>query len=179
MKTQLQLLCNRTFKTRTQDEINAHRIHKIHLAYQAHEKRTQDEMHLKNYLVVLIKETHFLKDQSCGEMRSIKTSVNLYRILEFTFRNIRQTIAYSTDSRTRKLPKGILGWASGTERIEWAERNLQKALSALKEIWPLRSRSTPLTCSGVERRWSCIDDSQRYCQKHQLLAILRVFGISN
>ncbi len=38
-------------------------------------------------------------------MRSIKTSVNLYRILGFTFRNIRQTIAYSTDSRTSKLPK--------------------------------------------------------------------------
>ncbi len=35
---------------------------------------------------------HFLKDQNCGEMRSIKTSVNLYRILEFTFRNIRQII---------------------------------------------------------------------------------------
>ncbi len=83
-------------------------------------KSTQDEMHLKNYLVALIKETHFLKDQNCGEMRSIKTSVNLYRILEFTFRNISQTIAYSTDSRTRKLPKGILGWASGAERIEWA-----------------------------------------------------------
>ncbi len=39
-------------------------------------------------------------------MRSIKMSVNLYRILEFTCRNIRQTIAYSTDSRTSKLPKG-------------------------------------------------------------------------
>ncbi len=38
-------------------------------------------------------------------MRSIKTYVNLYRILGFTFRNIRQTIAYSTDSRTSKLPK--------------------------------------------------------------------------
>ncbi len=37
------------------------------------------------------------------------------------------------------MPKGILGWASGAERIERAERNLQKALSALKEIWPLRS----------------------------------------
>ncbi len=59
-------------------------------------------------------------------MRSIKTSVNLYLILEFTFRNIRQTIAYSTDSRTSKLPKSILGWASGAERIERAERNLQK-----------------------------------------------------
>ncbi len=83
-------------------------FHKIHLAYQAHEKHTQAEMHLKNYLVALIKETHFLKDQNCEEMRSIKMSVNLYRILEFTFRNIRQTIAYSTDSRTRKLPEGIL-----------------------------------------------------------------------
>ncbi len=35
---------------------------KIHLAYQAHEKHTQDEMHLtNNYLVALIKETQFLK----------------------------------------------------------------------------------------------------------------------
>ncbi len=35
---------------------------RLHLAYQANEKHTQDEMHLtKNYLVVLIKETHFLK----------------------------------------------------------------------------------------------------------------------
>ncbi len=36
MKTQLQLLCNRTFKTRTQDEMYI-TFHKIHLAYQAHE----------------------------------------------------------------------------------------------------------------------------------------------
>ncbi len=84
-------------------------FHKIHLAYQAHEKHIQDEMHLNNYLVALIKETHFLKDQNFGEMRPIKTSVNLYRILEFTFRNIRQNIAYPTDSRPWKLPKGILG----------------------------------------------------------------------
>ncbi len=90
-------------------------FHKIHLAYQAHEKHTQDEMHLKNYLVALIKKKHFLKDQNCGEMWSIKTSVNLYRILEFTFRNIRQTIAYSTDSRTSKLPKGRGG--AGAEGV--------------------------------------------------------------
>ncbi len=72
-------------------------------------------------------------------MRSIKTYVNLYRILEFTIRNIRQTIAYSTDSRTRKLPKGILGWVSGAERIERAERNLQKGALRSEEIWPLHS----------------------------------------
>ncbi len=35
-------------------------------------------------------------------------------------------LAYCTDSRTSKLPKGILGWASGAERIERVERNLQK-----------------------------------------------------
>ncbi len=93
-------------------------FHKINLAYQAHEKHTQDEMHLHNYLVALIKETHFLKDQNCGQMRSIKMSVNLYRILEFTFRNIRQTIAYPTDTWKSKLPKHILGWASGAEHIE-------------------------------------------------------------
>ncbi len=52
-------------------------------------------------------------------MRSIKTSVNLYRILEFTFRNISQTIAYSTDSRTSKLPKSRGG--AGAEGVldEW------------------------------------------------------------
>ncbi len=61
MKTQLQLLCNRTFKTRTQDEMHIE-FHKIRLAYQAHEKHTQDEMHLtNNFLVALIKETRFLK----------------------------------------------------------------------------------------------------------------------
>ncbi len=35
-------------------------FHKINLENEkAHEKHTQDEMHLKNYLVALIKETHF------------------------------------------------------------------------------------------------------------------------
>ncbi len=47
-------------------------FHKIHLAYQAHEKHTQDEMHLKNYLVALIKETHFLKDQKTGKCGLLK-----------------------------------------------------------------------------------------------------------
>ncbi len=56
--------------------------------------------------------------------------------------------APASPSLVPPMPKGILGWASGAERIERAERNLQKALSALKEIWPLRSRSTLLTCSG-------------------------------
>ncbi len=127
-------------------------FHKIHLAYQAHEKHIQDEMHLKNYLVALIKETHFLKDQNFGEMRPIKTSVNLYRILEFTFRNIRQNIAYPTDSRPRKLPKGILGWASSAECIERAEQNLQKG--------PLHSEgnmTAPLTCSGRNWLWRAKD----------------------
>ncbi len=47
--------------------------------------------------------------------------------------------APASPSLAPPMPKGILGWASGAERIERAERNLQKALSALKEIWPLRS----------------------------------------
>ncbi len=62
-------------------------------------------------------------------MRSTKTSVNLHRIFEFAFINTsldKHCLAYSTDSRTSKLPKGILGWASGAEHIERAERNLQK-----------------------------------------------------
>ncbi len=40
-------------------------------------------------------------------------------------------------------------------------------------------RDNLLLLGCFERRRSCIDDSQRYCQKHQLLAILRGFGISN
>ncbi len=62
-------------------------------------------------------------DQNCEEMRSIKTSVNLHRILEFAFRNIsldKYCLDYSTDSRNSKLPKGILGWARGAEHIERA-----------------------------------------------------------
>ncbi len=47
--------------------------------------------------------------------------------------------APASPSLAPPMPKGILGWASGAERIERAERNLQKALSALKEIWLLRS----------------------------------------
>ncbi len=62
--------------------------------------------------------------------------------------------APASPSLAPPMPKGILGWASGFERIELAERNLQKALSAPKEIWllrsPLRSRSTPLTCSAAK-----------------------------
>ncbi len=90
-------------------------------------------MHLtKNYFEALKKETHFLKikiDQNCGEMRFIKTSVNLYRILEFAFGNISlDKLLLSLFHRFfhRKLPKGIFGWASGAERIERAGRNLQK-----------------------------------------------------
>ncbi len=63
-------------------------------------------------------------------MRSIKTSVNLNSSLD------NYCLAHFTDSRTSKLPKGILGWASVAERIERASI---EALSALKEIWPLRS----------------------------------------
>ncbi len=47
-------------------------------------------MHLKNAwinVLMLMKETHFLK-LNCGELWSIKTSLDVYRILEFTFRNI-------------------------------------------------------------------------------------------
>ncbi len=58
-------------------------------------------------------------------MRSIKTSVNLYRILE-TLAKKNYVLAYSTDSWTSKLPKGILRWASGAELIERAAQNLQK-----------------------------------------------------
>ncbi len=42
-------------------------------------------------------------------------------------------LAYSTDSRTSKLPKGILGWASGAERSEGnisSEGNMTGTLSA-------------------------------------------------
>ncbi len=54
--------------------------------------------------------------------------------------------APASPSLVPPMPKGILGWESGAERIERAERNLQKALSAPA---PLRSRSTPLTCSAL------------------------------
>ncbi len=61
-------------------------------------------------------------------MRSNKPSFNLHKILEFGFRNISlDKLLLSLFHRfwNSKLPKGILGWASGAERIEWAERNLQ------------------------------------------------------
>ncbi len=57
-------------------------------------------------------------------MRSIKPPFNLHRILEFGFRNI--ILDKLLLSLSYRLPKGILGWASDAERIEWAERNLQK-----------------------------------------------------
>ncbi len=70
-------------------------------------------------------------------MRSIKTSFNLHRILEFGFRNIslRQTIAQPIPQilELANYQRGILGWASGAESSE-------RAL-ALKEI-------APLTCSA-------------------------------
>ncbi len=63
-------------------------------------------------------------------MRSIKTSVNLHRILEFAFRDIRlrQTIASPIPQilELTNYQRGILGWASGAECIERAERHLQK-----------------------------------------------------
>ncbi len=55
MKTQLQLLCNIKFNTHTQDEMYIE-FYKIHLAYQAHEKHTQDKMHVAKNLVALIKK---------------------------------------------------------------------------------------------------------------------------
>ncbi len=81
-------------------------------------------------------------------MRFIKT--NLHRILEFAFRNIsldKLLLSYSTDSRTSKLPQGILGWASGAERIERAEHNLQKdALRSEGNMTaPLRSHALLVT----------------------------------
>ncbi len=62
-------------------------------------------------------------------MRSIKTPVNLHRILELAFRNIslnKHCLAYSTDSGINKLPKGHIGlserrwvyWASGAGSSE-------------------------------------------------------------
>ncbi len=70
-------------------------------------------------------------------MRSIKTSVNLHRILEFAFRNIsldKHCLAYSTDSGINKLPKGILRLASGAKHMSERSRIFRKTLSALKEI---------------------------------------------
>ncbi len=68
-------------------------------------------------------------NQNCGEMRSNKPPFNPHRILEFGFRNTSLdklfSLAYSTDSGTSKLPKGILGWASGAERIERARAPLR------------------------------------------------------
>ncbi len=62
-------------------------------------------------------------------MRSNKPPFNPHRILEFGFRNTSLdklfSLAYSTDSGTSKLPKGILGWASGAERIERARAPLR------------------------------------------------------
>ncbi len=64
-------------------------------------------------------------------MQSIKTSVNLHRILEFAFRSISldklYCLAYSTDSGINKLPKGHFGlserrWAYWASRAQSSER---------------------------------------------------------
>ncbi len=94
-------------------------------------------------------------DQNCGEMRSIKMSVNLYRILEFTFRNIRQTTAYSTDSRTSKLPKGILGWASGAESSE-RRSPLRRKYSMTVTLCPqptICAVGSPQVCQSPSASW--------------------------
>ncbi len=78
-------------------------------------------------------------------MQSIKTSVNLHRILEFAFRKIsldKLLLSPSHRFSNYQITKGHFGlserrwayWASGTET--------SGKLSALKEIWPLRSLST-------------------------------------
>ncbi len=124
MKTQVQLLCNRTFKTHTQDEMQIYnfiRPMKAHTRWNALNKELFCGVNKSNPL------SKIKIDLNCEEMRFIKT--NLHRILEFAFRNIileNYCLAYSTYSRTSKLPKGILGWASAAECIERAEHNLQK-----------------------------------------------------
>ncbi len=80
-------------------------------------------------------------------MRSIKTSVNLHRILEFAFRNIsldKHCLAYSTDSGINKLPKGHFAFSEWHRAYERAEWDLQKDALALKEIWSL----LPAVCSA-------------------------------
>ncbi len=82
-------------------------------------------------------------------MRSIKPPFNLHRILEnqFGFRNI--SLDKLLLSLFYRLPKGILGWVSDAERIEWAERNLQKGalrsegnmIATLPARAPLRSHA--------------------------------------
>ncbi len=79
----------------------------------------------------------------CGPLKR----VNLHRILEFAFRNIsldKHCLAYSIDSGINKLPKGILCWASGAERMSERSGIFRKTLSALKEIWSL----LPAVCSA-------------------------------
>ncbi len=84
-------------------------------------------------------------------MRSNKPPFNLHRILGFGFRNtsLRQTIA-SPIPQILKLAdyqRGILGWASGAERIERAECHLQK--DALRsEGNMIATLPAPLTCCG-------------------------------
>ncbi len=82
-------------------------------------------------------------------MRSIKTSVNLHRILELAFRNIsldKHCLAYSTDSGINKLPKGHFGlserrWAYWASRAGSSER---RSLLWRKYIWSL----LPAVCSA-------------------------------
>ncbi len=104
-------------------------------------------------------------NQNCGEMRSNKPPFNPHRILEFGFRNTSLdklfSLAYSTDSGTSKLPKGILGWASGAERIERARA-------------PLRSHalydSPLLRCSAISIQYNVI-----WCNGKNMIAFISLF----
>ncbi len=84
-------------------------------------------------------------------MRSNKPPFNLHRILEFGFRNtsLRQTIASPIPQilELANYQRGILGWASGAERIERAERHLQKG-ALRSEGNMIATLPAPLTCSG-------------------------------
>ncbi len=95
-------------------------------------------------------------------MRSNKPPFNPHRILEFGFRNTSLdklfSLAYSTDSGTSKLPKGILGWASGVERIERARA-------------PLRSHAlydSPVTmqCNSISIQYNVIRCSAMQWKKY-------------
>ncbi len=77
---------------------------------------------------------------NCGEMRSIKMSVNLHRILECTFRNM------SLDKLLLSLFHRFSNQQTAKGRSGLSERSgiFRKVLSALKEIRPLRSPRAPL-----------------------------------
>ncbi len=79
-------------------------------------------------------------DLNCGEMRSIKMSVNLHRILECTFRNMsldKLLLSLFHRFSNQQIAKGR-SWLSERSGI------FRKVLSALKEIRQLRSPRAPL-----------------------------------